>query len=92
MERAMRLTIEILAAALLAVLHHRHQRSVCRRQGRRRRPRLLIQGGEKRIPRGALRRNPPTMRRKVLRELLWRQDAVGDVSQSAKGRRRRAPL
>jgi hypothetical protein len=79
----MRLTIEIIAAALFG-LHQRHQRGLrCRRQGgsQRRRPQLRVQRREKCFARGALRGDPPPMRRKILRQLLRRQDAVGDVRQ-----------
>ena len=85
--RAMRLTIEIAAAALLVVLHQRHQRRLCRRQGRpqRRRLELLVQRPRQRLARRPLRLDQAAMRRKILRQLLRRQDAVGDVRA---GRRR----
>jgi len=66
----MRLTIEIIAAALLLFLHQRHQRGICRRDQdgpQRRRPELRIQRCERCLPRRTLRGDPPPVRRKVLR-------------------------
>jgi hypothetical protein len=64
-----------------AMLRQHFQRRVCRRQARpqRRRIELRVQRSRKRIPRRPLRRHPPAMRRKILRQLLRDQDVGGDV-------------
>jgi hypothetical protein len=48
---------------------------------------LLVQRREIRLVRRALRRDPPAVRRKIRRQLLRRQTAVGDVSFCAATRR-----
>src|SRR6266700_7503892 len=68
---------------IAAVLHHRHRRGIRRRrQGgpECRWPELLIQRSGKCPSRRALRRDPAAVRREILRQLLRRQDALGDVS------------
>ena len=76
----MRLTIEF-AAAASGVLHHRHQRRLRRRQTGQSADGLSCSFSvpANASPRRAAPRSAP-MRRKVLRELLRRQAAVGDVS------------
>jgi hypothetical protein len=67
----------------LGILHHRHQRGLRRRRQNGpncRRLELLIQRSGKCLAGRALRCDPPAVRRKILRQLLWRQALVGDVS------------
>jgi hypothetical protein len=61
------------------VLHHCHQRGLRRRRAKCRRPELLIQRSGKCFARRALHCDPPTMRRKIFRQLLRRQALVDDV-------------
>ena len=78
----MRLTIEIVAAALLVFCISATSAAFAAGKAgqQRRRPELLVQRPGQRLARRALRRDQAAMRRKVLRQLLRRQDAVGDVS------------
>ena len=78
----MKLMIEIAAAALLVVCISATSAAFAAGKAgqERRRPRLLLQRREKCLARGPLRRDPQAVRRKILRQLLRRQDAVGDVS------------
>ncbi len=77
----MRLLIEIAAATLLVFCIATSGAASRRRQDRpqRRRIELLVQRAGKRISRGEMRRDQAAVRRKILRQLLRRQDAVGDV-------------
>ena len=77
----MRLTIEIAAAALLVFCISATSAAFAagKTGQQRRRPHLRVQRPGQRLPRRALRRDQAAMRRKVLRELLRRQAAVGDV-------------
>ena len=78
----MRLTIEIAAAALLVFCISATSAAFAAGKAGRSADGLscAFSVREKRLARRALRRDPPAMRRKILRQLLRRQDAVGDVS------------
>ena len=89
----MRLTIEIAAAALLMFCISATSAAFAAGKAGRSADglELLVQRREKRLARRALRRDPQAVRRKVLCELLRRQDAVGDVRDESGRRRRRQP-
>ena len=79
----MRLIIEIVAAALLVFCITATSAAFAAGSTTGRSadgPGLLVQCPGQRISRGALCRDSNAVRRKVLRQLLQRQDAVGDVS------------
>ena len=80
-DRAMRLTIEIVAAALLMFCISATSAAFAAGKAGKSADglELLLQRREISIPRRALRRDPQAVRRKILCELLRRQDAVGDV-------------
>jgi hypothetical protein len=80
----MRLTIEIAAAALLVVCISATSAALpTARPARGRRLELFLQRRERRFARSALCRDQAAMRRKILRQLLRRQVAVGDVKGSS---------
>ena len=80
-DRAMKLTIEIVAAALLVICITATSAAFAAGKPGRSADGLscALQRSGECFSGGALRRDPPPMRRKIRRQLLRRQDAVGDV-------------
>ena len=81
----MRLTIEIAAAALLMFCITATSAAFAAGKAGRSADGLScsFSVAEERLARRALCRDPQAMRRKVLCELLWGQDGVGDVRREA---------